>query len=163
MCVVNEEGADPLGSPQSDDGTSVFLLLLTGPSPLPFHRRRHFCLQVNEAWPLIDHVWSCKTLLISVYSSLVCSVLLFSSEHSSLVAWCVSCTPLRLQHRQSHMLQPPPSVILRFSVSHKVSHSGSSLYSFLSAVSLPPIRLSGSCLGSDSPTPAGAVGMQQLS
>lgn len=54
------------------DRTSVFLLMLTGPSPLPLHWRRRFCLEVNEAWPLIDHVWSCTTLLISACSSLVC-------------------------------------------------------------------------------------------
>lgn len=46
--------------------------MLTGPSPLLLHWRRRFCLQVSEAWPLIDHVWSCTTLLISACSSLVC-------------------------------------------------------------------------------------------
>lgn len=85
----------PLGSSSPGDDTSVFFLTQTGPSPLSLHWRRRFRLQVNEEWPLIDHVWSCTTLSISACSSLVClrcpTVLIITPFIS-----CASCVPYNI-------------------------------------------------------------------
>lgn len=74
MCVKCSEvkSVDPLWT--SSTGPSYICLLAHAdrPSPLLLHWRRRFCLQLNEAWPLIDHVWSCTTPLVSVCSWLVC-------------------------------------------------------------------------------------------
>lgn len=137
--------------------------MLTGPSPLLLQWRRRLRLQVNEAWPLIDHVWSCTTLLISACSSLVC---LFSSTVPIITplisyimcalhacALTTSTQLLSLQRHQVLSLTFPPDPQFFF-----FSHSVVPFLRF--SFSIP---LSGSCLGSDSLTPAGAGGMQQLS
>lgn len=156
---------DTLGSPQLGRRTSVFILTLTGPSPLLLHWRRRLCLQVNEAWPLIDHVWSCTTLLISACSSLVCLL----CPTVPIITTLISYIMYELHASVLTTSTAPPSITTQ-SGTHlrllSVPRNVLSLTLLVPFCCLPfflsPIPLSGSCFGSDSLTPAGAGGMQQL-
>lgn len=79
----------------ADRAPSSSLLLL--------HWRRRLCLQVNGAWPLIDHVWSRTTPLISTCSSLVCFAV-------PILTHVISCITRQL-HQQSRTLLPQHQVL----------------------------------------------------
>lgn len=144
----------------ADRAPSSSLLLL--------HWRRRLCLQVNGAWPLIDHVWSRTTPLISACSSLVCFAV-------PILTHVISCITRQL-HQQSHTLLPQHQA-LASSFAHSRSTFNSlsiffhedvvpmcSCLFFLLPLCLSTIPLSvAAALARTLPTPAGAVGTQQVS
>lgn len=129
----------------ADRAPSSSLLLL--------HWRRRLCLQVNGAWPLIDHIWSCTTPLISTCSSLVCFAV-------PILTHVISCLTCQL-HQQSRTLLPQHQVLASSFAHSRSTFNSLSIFSmktqflcvlvfFAASLSLHHSSLCGSCLGSDS-------------
>lgn len=141
--------------PQIPAARRSYICLLTHADRAPssslllLHWRRRLCLQVNGAWPLIDHVWSRTAPLISTCSSLVCFAVPILKHVISCITRqaALSCPNIRCLFPLLPIAGPP--LILSLFFPRRLS-SYVFLPFFAASLSLHHSSHCGSCLGLDS-------------